>query len=108
VTAPALELADIFRIHGPAYLAELDIRSALRKKERSGIFRSAELLPLAVTSINAMSAATARSRIAHAGIGIAPSVGAPRGRHGSVSTPPTFCRLNTFMWYSRCRNRSRR
>jgi hypothetical protein len=102
VTAPALELADIFRIHSPAYLAQFGNSLNVQQKERSGIFRSAELPPLAVTCINAKSAATAPSHIAPAGIDIAPNVGAPRGRHGSISTPPIFCRLNTSMWYSRC------
>ena len=95
--APALELADIFRIHGPAYLDDV-WRFALAEQKKALRDDRASAAPQrsAVTSNNATAVAIERSPIAPAAIAIARSARAQPARHGSSSAPPSLLPVEYF------------
>ena len=107
MSRPALEIADIFRDHGPAWRAanaghvsldQLKVMSAIeacRTARLGGICRSLRCLP-AHAEFSTEAAAT----------GIAPNARARRRANGWPTGKPSCCRCRTSMWSSPCRRRS--
>jgi hypothetical protein len=93
--APELELADIFRLHGPAYLTKLgDSLSHEQKRALRAIAGLPAQRPSVVMLRSAIGAATAKLLTARAAIAIARSVTDRPERDGSNSVPRSYCLRN--------------
>src|SRR6516225_5218999 len=106
--APALELGDIFRLHGPSYLTTFGDSLSHEQKQALGRLRPAAQRPEVVMLRSAICAATAKFLIARAAIAIARSVRDRPERDGLNSVPPSYCRSRTPISSSPRPNCSRR
>src|SRR5215472_4833062 len=98
--APALELGDIFRLHGPAYLTTFGDSLSHEQKQALSAIAVCRTSALGGHVEESIGAATAKSRIARAAIAIVRSAMDRPERDGSNSVLRSCYRSNTSIWFS--------